>query len=78
MGAAKLAVTVKARHWIATHDEDKVASGLVSKFLKRDCSTIDNAQIQLDKYLSQNADQHITTNIHEVHNGDTLTVDLTI
>jgi hypothetical protein len=76
--AAKLAVTVKARHWIATHDEDKVASGLVSKFLKRDCSTIDNAQIQLDKYLSQNADQHITTNIHEVHNGDTLTVDLTI
>jgi hypothetical protein len=76
--AAKLAVAVKARHWIATHDEDKIASGLVSKFLKRDYSTIDNAQIQLDKYLKQNPDQSITTSIHEVHNGDTLKIDLTM
>jgi hypothetical protein len=76
--AAKLAVAVKARHWIATHDEDKVASGLVSKFIKRDYWSITNAQILLDKYLNQNADRHIITSIHDIQNGDTLTIDLTI
>jgi hypothetical protein len=76
--AAKLAVAVKARYWIPTHDEDKVASGLVSKFLKRDYSTITNAQIQLDKYLNQNADQSIIPKIHNINNGDSLIIDLTI
>ncbi|CAF4591334.1 unnamed protein product [Rotaria sp. Silwood2] len=76
--AAKLAVAVKARYWIATHDEDILASGLVSKFIKRDTSTITNAHIQLNKYLTQNTDQRITTSIHDVQNGDSLIVDLTI
>jgi hypothetical protein len=76
--AAKLAVAVKARYWIPTHDEDKIASGLVSKFLKRDYSTITNAQIQLDKYLNQNVDQSIIPKIHNINNGDSLIIDLTI
>jgi len=76
--AAKLAVAVKARYWIPTHDEDKIASGLVSKFLKRDYSTIANAQIQLDKYLNQNVDQNIIPKIHNISNGDSLIIDLTI
>ena len=76
--AAKLAVAVKARHWIATHDEDKVASGIVSRFLKRDLSTLANAQTQFDKYLQQNPDRRVTTSIHDVLNGDTLSIDLTI
>jgi hypothetical protein len=76
--AAKLAVAVKARHWISTHDENKKASGLVSKFLKRDYSTIIDAQLHLDKYIHQNNDRRIITNIHHVENGDSLTIDLTI
>jgi hypothetical protein len=76
--AAKLAVAVKARYWIPTHDEDKIASGLVSKFLKRDYSTIANAQIQLDKYVNQNVDQSIIPKIHNINNGDSLIIDLTI
>jgi len=76
--AAKLAVAVKARYWIPTHDEDKIASGLVSKFLKRDYSTIANAQIQLEKYLNQNVDQSIIPKIHNINNGDSLIIDLTI
>jgi len=76
--AAKLAVAIKARNWISTHDENKKASGLVSKFLKRDHSTIADAQLQLDKYIHLNNDQCIITNIHDVDNGDSLTIDLTI
>ncbi|CAF3007466.1 unnamed protein product [Rotaria sp. Silwood2] len=76
--AAKLAVAVKAQYWIATHDEDVLASGLVSKFVKRDTYAITDAQIQLNKYLTQNTDQRIATSIHDVQNGDSLIVDLTI
>jgi len=70
----KLAIAVKARHWIATHDENKIAYGLVSRFLKRDYLTIENAQIELNKYI----DQNVITTIHNVPNGDSLIIDLTI
>lgn len=77
--AAKLAIAVKARHWIATHDEDKKGSGLVSKFLKRNTSTTANAQLQLEKFFrEEEANQSgEIPKIHDIENGQSLIIDLT-
>ncbi|UJR07512.1 hypothetical protein I4U23_011801 [Adineta vaga] len=71
--AAQLAIAIKAKYWLNTHDENKIARGLVSKFLKRDNHTIANAKIELDKYKTQT----IIPQIHCVANGDSFVIDLT-
>ena len=74
--AAQLALTVKARYWIATHDEDKVASGLVAKFLKRKYWKMSDAQTQLQKYFSQRTSQYVMPLTHDVPNGESLILNL--
>ncbi|CAF1165109.1 unnamed protein product [Adineta steineri] len=71
--AAKLAIGLKVKHWIGTHDENKIASGLVSLFLKRHNYTIDDAKLELEKYK----DENIIPNLHHIQNGNSITIDLT-
>lgn len=70
--AAQLAVSVKAKHWISTHDENKIGRGLVSLFLKRDHSSIDHARKELDKLRKQSA----IPLVHQVPNGESLVLEL--
>ncbi|CAF1166902.1 unnamed protein product [Adineta steineri] len=70
--AAKLAIALKVKHWIGTHDENKIASGLVSLFLKRHNYTIDDAKLELKKYK----DENIIPNLHHIQNGNSITIDL--
>lgn len=72
---AQLVQSINAKHWISTHDEDKIARGFVSLFLKRDYSNIENAQNELNKYLSLN---NSIAQIHQINNGHSLTVELNI
>lgn len=74
--AAQLALAVKTRYWIATHDEDKIASGLVAKFLKRKYWKISNAQTQLQMYFNQTNNQQALPLVHEIPNGESLDIDL--
>lgn len=72
----KLVQRVNAKYWISTHDEDKVARGFISFFLKRDSSNLQN---QLSKNLSSNNQQmNSKTKICQIANGDSLTIDWNI
>ena len=73
--AAKLAVAVQARHWIATHDEEKLAHGLVARFLKRSQATLTDAEKHLEKHWSLAEDKRIKTLVHDVPNGESLAID---
>ena len=71
--AAKLAVALRARHWIATHDEEKIGRGLVARFLKRKQAGLTDAQALLEQH---SADGGLKARVHDVPNGDSLTIDL--
>ena len=71
--AAELAAAIEAKYWINTHDENKIARGFVSKFLKRDKHTIENAKIELEKHQNQTQ----RTKLHSIANGNSFVIDFT-
>ena len=73
---AQIVTNLNIPYWISTHDEDKIARGFVSLFLRRKHSNIEQAQNQLNKHFSSNNQQNPLPKLHHILNGDSLAIHL--
>lgn len=70
--ASEIVVALRIPIWISTHDENKKATGLVSKFLQRDNATI----FQVNEYFQNVSNRSSTTKIVQIPNGESICLEL--